>query len=81
MPQEYSVYNCFNLNYNPIILTPQSGVFQYKEYASKVKDSNDKLGNPGTPNSIGGDDDPEINMEKLEKEANEVCQILCPVII
>lgn len=42
---------------------------QYKEYASRV---NENGGNPGTPNSIGTDDDPEINMKELEKEANEI---------
>ena len=46
--------------------------FQYYEYANMVNENSEKIGNPGTPNSVGTDDDPDLNMEKLEKEANEV---------
>lgn len=45
---------------------------QYYEYANMVNENSEKIGNPGTPNSVGTDDDPDFNMEKLEKEANEI---------
>lgn len=42
---------------------------QYKEVATKFMENGEKTRNPGTPNSL--DEDTDINMKELEKEANE----------
>ncbi|XP_052107180.1 serine/threonine-protein phosphatase 2A 56 kDa regulatory subunit gamma isoform-like isoform X6 [Mytilus californianus] len=43
---------------------------QYKEVATKYMENGEKTRNPGTPNSL--DEDTDINMKELEKEANEI---------
>ncbi|XP_071160078.1 serine/threonine-protein phosphatase 2A 56 kDa regulatory subunit gamma isoform-like isoform X2 [Mytilus edulis] len=42
---------------------------QYKEVATKYMENGEKTRNPGTPNL---DEDTDINMKELEKEANEI---------